>query len=135
MYRIGFACQYRHPDERLSVKELESIERAFNPRTTTLRWLNSVAREQASAKLHEIVDHNLEAQRQLIDYVAMLPEPLRMLRLSSQPRMAAITSYSMPVFVAILGWLLLGEALQPYHWVGGGLIFGGLLLATLQRPA
>ncbi|WP_434457937.1 DMT family transporter [Stutzerimonas urumqiensis] len=48
---------------------------------------------------------------------------------------AAITSYSMPVFVAILGWLLLGEALQPYHWVGGGLIFGGLLLATLQRPA
>ncbi|WP_120997992.1 UV damage endonuclease UvsE [Stutzerimonas urumqiensis] len=83
MYRIGFACQYRHPDERLSVKELESIERAFNPRTTTLRWLNSVAREQASAKLHEIVDHNLEAQRQLIDYVAMLPEPLRMLRLSS----------------------------------------------------
>ncbi len=46
---------------------------------------------------------------------------------------AAITSYSMPVFVAILGWLLLGEALQPYHWLGGGLIFTGLLLATVQR--
>lgn len=47
---------------------------------------------------------------------------------------AAITSYSMPVFVAILGWALLGEALEPYHWLGGGLIFGGLLLATVQRP-
>ncbi|MCU1717719.1 DMT family transporter [Pseudomonas sp. 5P_3.1_Bac2] len=43
---------------------------------------------------------------------------------------AALTSYLMPVFTAILGWLLLGEQLQSFHWIGGGLIFAGLLLAT-----
>jgi len=43
---------------------------------------------------------------------------------------AALSSYSMPVFTALLGWLLLGEQLQPYHGWGAALIFGGLLLAT-----
>lgn len=83
MYRIGFACQYRHPDESLDVKALEAIEKTFNPRTTTLRWLNSVSRDQAREKLLGIVKHNLAAQRRLVDYVAGLPEHLRMLRLSS----------------------------------------------------
>ena len=45
---------------------------------------------------------------------------------------AALSNYLMPVFTALLGWLLLGEGLQPYHWAGAGLIFAGLLLAT--RP-
>lgn len=43
---------------------------------------------------------------------------------------AAMTTYLMPVFTAIIGWLVLGEVLQVFHWVGGGLIFSGLLLAT-----
>lgn len=46
---------------------------------------------------------------------------------------AAMATYMMPVFTAILGWLVLGEGLQMFHWIGGGLIFAGLLLAT--RPA
>jgi drug/metabolite transporter (DMT)-like permease len=32
----------------------------------------------------------------------------------------------------VLGWLLLGEGLQLFHWLGGGLIFAGLLLGTLR---
>ncbi|MGK9064844.1 DMT family transporter [Stutzerimonas chloritidismutans] len=43
---------------------------------------------------------------------------------------AAMATYLMPVFTAILGWLLLGEGLKTFHWIGGGLIFAGLLLAT-----
>ena len=46
---------------------------------------------------------------------------------------AALTNYTMPVFTALLGWLLLGEHLLAYHWIGAALIFAGLLLAT--RPA
>jgi drug/metabolite transporter (DMT)-like permease len=46
---------------------------------------------------------------------------------------AALSNYLMPVFTAVLGWLLLGEGLQSFHWLGGALIFGGLLLGT-QRP-
>ncbi len=83
MYRIGFACMYRHPGHSESLKELEAIERAFNPRSTTLRWLNSVSQQAAREKLHGIIEHNLAAQLRLLDYVATLPEPLRMLRLSS----------------------------------------------------
>lgn len=43
---------------------------------------------------------------------------------------AAMATYLMPVFTAIIGWLVLGEGLQLFHWIGGGLIFAGLLLAT-----
>lgn len=43
---------------------------------------------------------------------------------------AALSNYLMPVFTAVLGWLLLGEGLQSYHWLGAALIFAGLLLGT-----
>ncbi|MDF2490316.1 MAG: damage repair endonuclease UvdE [Pseudomonas sp.] len=81
--RLGFACKYRHSLHSLSVKQLEVIEKAFNPRTTTLRWLSGVTAQAARAKLAELVEHNLESQLRLIDYVAGLPPVLHMLRLSS----------------------------------------------------
>lgn len=81
--RIGFACQYRHPDRGLSVAALKTIEAPFNPRTTTLRWMDSVSPQVARDKLLEIITHNLDAQLRLIAYVAELPPTLRMLRLSS----------------------------------------------------
>lgn len=43
MPRLGFACMYRHPHRSLSVKELETIERTFNPRSTTLRWVSGAS--------------------------------------------------------------------------------------------
>jgi len=36
----------------------------------------------------------------------------------------------MPIFGAVLGMLLLGETLLPYHYVGIVLIFGGIYLVT-----
>ena len=83
MSRIGFACMYRHPGHSESLKELETIERAFNPRSTTLRWLNSVRQDVAREKLNSIIKHNLAAQLRLLNYVGTLPGELRMLRLSS----------------------------------------------------
>lgn len=80
---IGFACQYRHPIRDLSLSELKSIESPFNPRTTTLRWMDGVAANVARDKLVEVVTHNLAAQLRLLKYVAELPPTLRMLRLSS----------------------------------------------------
>jgi len=47
----------------------------------------------------------------------------------------AMSNYLMPVFTAILGWLLLDEGLQTYHWVGGALILSGLLLAGKVQGA
>lgn len=83
MPRLGFACMYRHPHRSLSVKALEAIERTFNPRTTTLRWLSGASVEAARAKLLELVQHNLDAQLRLLAYVSELPPMLRMVRLSS----------------------------------------------------
>lgn len=83
MPRLGFACQYRHPHRDQSIKALEAIERTFNPRTTTLRWLSGASQDAARAKLLELVEHNLDAQLRLLAHVAELPSPLHMLRLSS----------------------------------------------------
>ncbi|WP_263262743.1 UV DNA damage repair endonuclease UvsE [Pseudomonas sp. RIT-PI-S] len=81
--RLGFACMYRHPLRSLALKELEAIEKTFNPRTTTLRWINSVSVKVARDKLLQLVEHNLDAQLRLLAYVAQLPPTLHMLRLSS----------------------------------------------------
>jgi drug/metabolite transporter (DMT)-like permease len=48
---------------------------------------------------------------------------------------AVLATYLMPAFTAVLGWLLLGEVLQHYHWLGAALIFAGLLLGTQQGAA
>lgn len=81
--RIGFACMYRHPQRDLKPGELKTVEAAFNPRTTTLRWMDSVDPQVARARLMEVIEHNLQAQLRLVAYAASLPPTLHMLRLSS----------------------------------------------------
>ncbi|CAM3123671.1 UV damage repair endonuclease UvsE [Pseudomonas floridensis] len=81
--RIGFACLYRHPDRELSPRQLKTIEGALNPRTTTLRWMDSVTPQTGRDRLIEVVTHNLAAQLRLLAWVAGLPPMLRMVRLSS----------------------------------------------------
>ena len=81
--RIGFACKYMHPDQTLSNKALEDIQRPFNGRTTTLRWLNSQPRDVAEQRLWDITKFNTDALINLIRYVSWLPENQRMLRISS----------------------------------------------------
>ncbi len=41
--------------------------------------------------------------------------------------------YLMPVYNSILAFFLLGEELAAYHFIGAGLILGGLFLATQKR--
>jgi len=83
MYRIGFACNYRHPDRSLPAKEIEAIERLYNGKTTTLRWLSSQTTEAAEEKLLYVIEHNLQAQMRLLHYVNSLPAHLHMMRMSS----------------------------------------------------
>lgn len=51
------------------------------------------------------------------------------------PARCALTNYLMPVFTAVLGWVLLGEQLAHYHWLGGALIVSGLVLAARTQKA
>lgn len=50
------------------------------------------------------------------------------------PVRAGIVYYSMPVFAATGAHLVLGEAVNMAQILGGLLIIGGILIATLQRP-
>jgi drug/metabolite transporter (DMT)-like permease len=43
--------------------------------------------------------------------------------------------YLTPIYVALLAWLLLGEPLRWYHFVGAALILPGIHLATRTAPA
>lgn len=114
--RIGFVCQYRHPERQLSASALKLIEGPFNPRTTTLRWMESVTPHVARDKLVEIVTHNLAAQLRLLTYVAELPPALRMLRVSSDllpfyshPKVAHVYKDSAIERQLIEGFAAIGE--------------------------
>ena len=52
--RIGFCCQWFHHDQNLKPKQLEEIQRPFNTKATTVRWLNE-HKDQAEEKLDMVV--------------------------------------------------------------------------------
>ena len=81
--RIGFACKYMHPDQTQSKKLLEEIQRPLNTKSTTVQWLNRQSRKDAEQRLWDIMVHNIDAYRRLIEYVGSLPQGLRMVRLAS----------------------------------------------------
>ena len=72
-----------HPDQTQKKKLLEEIQRPLNTRCTTVAWLNRQTREDAEQRLWELMEHNIQSYRNLIDYVGSLPDELRMVRLGS----------------------------------------------------
>ena len=82
-FKLGFACKYMHADRSLSKKQLEEIEREYNCRSTTLTWMKKQDKAVQLEKLHNIITHNLAAQSRMLDYIATLPDELRMFRMSS----------------------------------------------------
>jgi len=80
--KVGFACKFMHENQSLKPKELKEIQQPLNFRGTTIRWLRE-HKEQSQEKVYELVEHNLNATENLIDYVSTLPLEQRMLRLGS----------------------------------------------------
>ena len=81
--RIGFCCKYMHDDQSLSKRELEELQRPLNTKATTVAWLNRQSREDAEQRMLDIMIHNTEAVRRLVEYVSSLPENRRMVRIGS----------------------------------------------------
>lgn len=50
------------------------------------------------------------------------------------PHTAALIFVLEPVFAALFGWLLLGEQLGLYGWLGGLLVLAGMLVSELRPP-
>ena len=81
--RVGFCCKYMHSDQTQKKKLLEEIQRPLNTRSTTVQWLNRQTKEVAEQRLWDIMEHNIQAYYNLIEYVGGLPNALRMVRLGS----------------------------------------------------
>lgn len=81
--RIGWACKYMHPDQSQKKKTLEELQRPLNTKTTTCAWLNRQSREVAEQRLWDIMVHNINSYRKLIEYAGSLPAEMHMVRLGS----------------------------------------------------
>lgn len=42
--------------------------------------------------------------------------------------------YTQMIFASFFAWLILGEAIEWYHYAGGGLVIVGILFVTMLRP-
>ena len=81
--RIGFCCKWiDHAGQTEGIKSTDAA-RKYNTGTTTIAWLNRQSREVAEQKLWDLMQQNIESTRLLVERVSELPEPLRMVRLSS----------------------------------------------------
>ena len=81
--KIGFACKYLHHDQSQKKKLLEELQRPLNNRSTTVAWLNRQTKDVAEQKLWELMEHNIKAFYNLVNYVGNLSYKLRMVRLGS----------------------------------------------------
>ena len=81
--RLGFACKYLHEDQTLKPKLLEEIQRPLTERCTTVAWLNRQTRDVAEQRLWDIMQHNMQAAYNLVEWVGSRDNELRMVRIGS----------------------------------------------------
>lgn len=81
--RIGFACKFMHSDQNKSKRELEELQRPLNTKTTTVQWLNKQKVDVAEQRLWDLMVHNINSFKELVNYVKTLPPNRRMVRLGS----------------------------------------------------
>ena len=81
--RIGFCCKWLDDPSETHDMKVNARNRELNTSTTTVAWLNRQTRDVAEQRLWDIMVHNIEATRKLVERVGTLPENLRMVRLGS----------------------------------------------------
>ena len=81
--RIGFACKWIDYPEQVNGIKAKDECRKYNTRVTTVAWLNRQTREEAEWRLWELMEHNIQATKMLVEKVGQLEPQLRMVRLSS----------------------------------------------------
>jgi UV damage endonuclease UvdE len=81
--RIGFACKWIDGPSQINGIKQTDTARAFNTGSTTVAWLKRQTREVAEQKLWDLMVHNIESTRKLVERVGTLDDNLRMVRISS----------------------------------------------------
>lgn len=77
--RIGFACKFAEINKKGEISSVEGL----NTGGTTLAWAKRNARPAVEEKIIDVAKTNIVNTHALIKKVASLPEPLRMLRITS----------------------------------------------------
>lgn len=81
--RIGFCCKWiDHPDQ-IEGFHKDDPARVWNTRTTTVAWLNRQSRAEAEQRLWDLMVHNINSVKLLIEKVGALDQQRRMVRLGS----------------------------------------------------
>ena len=81
--RIGFACKWIDRADQVDGIKPKDDAKQYNTRSTTVRWLNNQTKEVAEQRLWDLMVHNIESSRKLVERIGALDEHLRMVRLSS----------------------------------------------------
>ncbi len=77
--RIGFACKFAEINKKGEIASVEGL----NTGGTTMAWANRNKRNLVEEKIIDVAKKNILNTHALIKKVASLPEPLRMLRVTS----------------------------------------------------
>jgi UV DNA damage endonuclease len=78
--RIGFACKFAEINKKGEISSVEGL----NTGGTTMAWAKrQTSRQVVEEKIMDVAKQNIMNTRALVNKVASLPEPLRMLRITS----------------------------------------------------
>ena len=81
--RIGFCCKWiDRPEQVNGIKPLDEAKQ-YNTGSTTIAWLNRQTTDVAEQRLWDLMVHNIESVRRLVERVGNLDEHLRMVRIGS----------------------------------------------------
>jgi len=79
MNKIGFACKFSRINHKGQIEAIPEL----NNKTTTVAWLNRQPTDVATARLWDLMVHNVQALRNVIINLSTLDENLRMFRCGS----------------------------------------------------
>ena len=77
--RIGFACKWAEINKKGEIASTEGL----NTGGTTMAWAKRNPRNKVEEKIMDVAKNNIMNTHALVKKVATLPEPLRMLRITS----------------------------------------------------
>lgn len=83
MSKIGFCCKWIDTPEQIDGFGKDDAAKALNTRVTTVTWLDRQEKSVAEQRLWDLMVHNIESIRLLVDRVGDLDERRRMVRLGS----------------------------------------------------
>lgn len=81
--KVGFCCKWIDNEAQIDGFKPQDAAKLLNTRVTTVAWLGRQTREVAEQRLWDLMVHNIESIRLLVERVGSLHERLRMVRLGS----------------------------------------------------